>query len=87
MTPERLRWGLCGLAIAISSVVVAAAFTAIPHTGGDNAGYISLAHGLLTDGTYLDVFDPERMKHTKYPPVFPGLLALMMALEIGRAHV
>lgn len=80
MTPERLRWGLGGLAIAISMFVVAAAFTAIPHTGGDNAGYISLAHGLLTDGAYLDVFDPERMKHTKYPPVFPGLLAIMMAL-------
>jgi len=80
VTPERLRWGLGGLALAISSVVVAAAFTAIPHTGGDNAGYISLAHGLLTDGAYLDVFDPERMKHTKYPPVFPGLLAFMIAL-------
>ena len=79
MTPERLRWGLGGLALLVSAVVVSAAFTAIPHTGGDNAGYIALAHGLLTDGAYLDVFDPERMKHTKYPPVFPGLLAIMIA--------
>ena len=80
MTPERLRWGLGGLTLLISAVVVSTAFTTIPHTGGDNAGYISLAHGLLVDGSYLDVFDPERMKHTKYPPVFPGLLAMMIAL-------
>ena len=80
MTPERLRWGLGGLTLLISAAVVSTAFTTIPHTGGDNAGYISLAHGLLVDGSYLDVFDPERMKHTKYPPVFPGLLAMMIAL-------
>jgi len=80
VTPERLRWGLGGLTLLISAAVVSTAFTTIPHTGGDNAGYISLAHGLVVDGSYLDVFDPERMKHTKYPPVFPGLLAIMIAL-------
>ena len=80
MRPERIRWILGGLTLLISAVVVATAFTTVPHTGGDNAGYIALAHGLLTDGAYLDVFDPERMKHTKYPPVFPGLLAVMIAL-------
>jgi hypothetical protein len=80
VTPERFRGLLGGLTLLISTVVVATAFTAVPHTGGDNAGYIALAHGLLTDGAYLDVFDPERMKHTKYPPVFPGLLAVMIAL-------
>lgn len=55
-------------------------FNPAPHPGGDNAGYIALAHGLLTDGTYTDVFDPERLPHTKYPPVFPGLLAVLIAL-------
>lgn len=80
MRPQRIRWILGGLTLLISAVVVATAFTTVPHTGGDNAGYIALAHGLLTDGAYLDVFDPERMKHTKYPPVFPGLLAVMIAL-------
>lgn len=80
MTQGQLRWTLGGLAVAVSTVAVAGAFTAVPHTGGDNAGYVSLAHGLLTNGSYLDVFDPERQKHTKYPPVFPGLLAILIAL-------
>ena len=77
----RKTWlGLGGLLLVVSVIVVAFAFTSIPHSGGDNAGYVSLAHGLLTEGAYLDVFDPQRMKHTKYPPVFPGLLAMMIAL-------
>lgn len=78
----RTRLGLGGLVLAISVIVVASAFTSIPHSGGDNAGYIALAHGLLTDGAYLDAFDPQRMKHTKYPPVFPALLAMLIALGV-----
>lgn len=65
---------------AVSSLVVWTAANPLPHLGGDNAGYIALAHGLLTNGTYTDVFDPEGMPHTKYPPVFPGVLALLIAL-------
>ena len=72
--------GLGGLLLIVSVIIVAFAFTSIPHSGGDNAGYVSLAHGLLTEGAYLDVFDPQRMKHTKYPPVFPALLAMMIGL-------
>jgi 4-amino-4-deoxy-L-arabinose transferase-like glycosyltransferase len=72
--------GLGGLLLIVSVIIVAFAFTLIPHSGGDNAGYVSLAHGLLTEGAYLDVFDPKRMKHTKYPPVFPSLLAVMIGL-------
>jgi hypothetical protein len=71
---------LLGLAVVVVHLLLAAAaFNRAPHTGGDNATYISLAHSLLETGTYTEVYDPERLPHTKYPPVFPALLALWMA--------
>jgi hypothetical protein len=57
-----------------------AAFNPAPHTGGDNAGYITLARSLLETGTYTELWDPAAPPHTKYPPVFPALLALWMLL-------
>ena len=38
--------------LLLQSIVVAAVFTPQPHSGGDNAGYLSLAHSLLDRGTY-----------------------------------
>lgn len=76
----RLHWALLAAVVALSAIVVRMAFNPLPHTGGDNAGYVALAHGLVTEGTYTDVFDPERLPHTKYPPAFPALLALLIAL-------
>jgi 4-amino-4-deoxy-L-arabinose transferase-like glycosyltransferase len=64
--------------LAVSAVLVGAAFIPAPHTGGDNATYLSLAYSLARDGSYTELFDPARAPHTKYPPVFPGLLALLM---------
>jgi hypothetical protein len=72
--------GLGALVVVISGLVVASAWTGIPHSGGDNAGYIALAHGLLANGTYTDVFDPQGLPHTKYPPAFPLVLALLITL-------
>ena len=46
-----------------------------PHTGGDNAGYLTLARSILERGTYQDLYDPTEPKHTQYPPVFPLILA------------
>ena len=80
MRKPSLEWTLFAVLLVISAGAVATAFTPIPHLGGDNAGYIALAHGLLTDGTYTDVFDPLGLPHTKYPPVFPALLALLIGL-------
>lgn len=74
----RLRWILLGAVVALSALVMAGAFVPAPHTGGDNATYLSLAYSLVRDGRYTEVFDPARSPHTKYPPVFPGLLALLM---------
>ena len=80
MTPTRLRWGLLATLTALSVIIVTTAFNPVPHTGGDNAGYIALAHSLITTGSYTDAFDPEGLPHTKYPPVFPGLLAVLIGL-------
>ena len=82
MTPgsARLRWALLGVVIAVSSGLVWTAFNPAAHTGGDNAGYITLAYSLLKNGTYTELFDPAQPLHTKYPPVFPALLAGLMAL-------
>lgn len=46
-----------------------------PHTGGDNAGYLTLARSILERGTYQDLYDPAQPPHTQYPPVFPLILA------------
>ncbi|MEE3137612.1 MAG: glycosyltransferase family 39 protein, partial [Gemmatimonadota bacterium] len=57
-----------------------AAFNPAPHNGGDNAAYVTLAFSLAEHGAYTDLYDPAEMPHTKYPPVFPGLLAVMLLL-------
>lgn len=79
MTERQRRLLFAGLAAGLSTAVVVLAFTPIPHTGGDNSGYVSLAHTLLTERSYVESFDPAGLPHTKYPPVFPALLALMIA--------
>ncbi len=75
-----MRWALLAVAVAVSAAVVATTFNPAPHTGGDNAGYVTLAYSLLKHGTYTELFDPAGLPHTKYPPVFPALLAILMAL-------
>jgi 4-amino-4-deoxy-L-arabinose transferase-like glycosyltransferase len=79
VSDERLDAGLLAGVVVVSAALVWSVATPMPHNGGDNAGYIALAHGLLTRGAYVEVFDPEGLPHTKYPPVFPGLLALLIA--------
>jgi hypothetical protein len=66
--------------VLVHVLAALAAFNPAPHTGGDNAGYIALARSLLDSGTYTEVWDPAGLPHTKYPPVFPALLALWMLL-------
>lgn len=80
-SPSRLpRWGGLAAALALSLGAVLFAFNPVPHDGGDNATYVTLAYSLLRFGTYTELFDPARPPHTTYPPVFPALLALMIAL-------
>jgi len=65
------------LALLLPTLIVA------PHTGGDNAAYLTLAHTLLEGGGYVESWDPAAPPHTKYPPVYPLLLAAAMALGAG----
>lgn len=64
--------------MALAAALVAGAYVPAPHSGGDNATYLSLAYSLLKNGSYTELFDPAQAPHTKYPPVFPGFLALLM---------
>ena len=61
--------------LLVQTVVVARVFTPRPHSGGDNAGYVALAHSLLDRGAYLELWDPEEPPHTKYPPLLATVLA------------
>lgn len=74
------RWVCLLLVLFVSSVMVVAAFNPAPHNGGDNAAYVTLAFSLVEHGSYTDLYDPGQGPHTKYPPVFPGLLAMMLML-------
>jgi len=44
--------------LLIQSILVARVFTPQPHSGGDNAGYVSLAYSLLDQGEYREIWDP-----------------------------
>lgn len=74
----RLKWLLFGVVTLVSAALVAGAFVPAPHTGGDNAAYLTLAYSLLQHGSYTELFDPAGLPHTKYPPLFPAMLALLM---------
>ncbi len=66
---------LATVVVALGLTVSIAAFSPSPHTGGDNAGYLALGYSLLERGAYLDLFDPDEPVATKYPPVYPAVLA------------
>ncbi|MEM7415031.1 MAG: glycosyltransferase family 39 protein [Gemmatimonadota bacterium] len=80
MTPNQWQGASIALVVGVAACFVWLGFTPVPHTGGDNAGYVALAHGLLDGAGYTDVFDPEGLPHTKYPPLFPAFLAAMVGL-------
>lgn len=82
MKESWMRWALpLGVAL-VALALVAAAFNPAPHTGGDNAGYVTLAYSLLKTHAYTELFDPARLPHIKYPPVFPATLAALMLLGV-----
>ena len=64
--------------VAIHVLLALLTFAPQPHTGGDNAAYITLARSLIEHGTYSELWDPLAPPHTKYPPAFPSILAVAM---------
>ncbi len=69
-----------GLALAVGAHVVLASSASAPqvHHGGDNAAYLALAHSLVQDGSYRELWSPGRPEHSKYPPLYPAFLAAMI---------
>lgn len=69
---------LAAFLAAVHLILALLTFLPQPHTGGDNATYITLGRSLLERQAFLSLHDPAAPPHTQYPPVFPGLLALAM---------
>jgi hypothetical protein len=67
---------------ALGLLCSALTFMPAPHTGGDNAAYITLGRSLLERRAYLELWDPATPPHTQYPPVFPLILAIAMAIGL-----
>lgn len=78
MRDRRQLLALGSLVAVVSAVALAAVVTPAPHTGGDNAAYLSLAHSLVSGKGYTELWDPALPPHTKYPPLFPLALGAMM---------
>ena len=68
------------LVALVHLAVALPALSPAPHNGGDNAGYLSLAHSLASGSGYVEAWDPALAPHTKYPPLYPTLLAAAMGL-------
>ncbi len=67
------------LAVACAVHVVAGLLLFEPtlFPGGDNAGYMILGRALRTLRGYRDLYLPAAPLHTKYPPAYPALLAVL----------
>ena len=81
--PDARPIPLAMILVVVALVHVAIALPALspaPHNGGDNAGYLSLAHSLSSGSGYVEAWDPALAPHTKYPPLYPALLAGAMGL-------
>lgn len=75
-------WAFTAALVVVHLALSLLALDPTPHTGGDNAGYLTLARSLLERGAYLELWDPAEPLHTKYPPVFPLVLAAALAIGI-----
>lgn len=77
--PESRAFVLLGaVLIVVMAAVLASVSTPAPHTGGDNAGYLALAHALAEGSGYVELWDPAVPAHTKYPPMFALTLAALV---------
>ncbi len=78
---NRFLWPVVGGAVVlVQAAVLALIAIPAPHTGGDHTAYLALGHALAEGMGYIELWDPEWPVHTKYPPGFPMVLALLMLL-------
>ncbi len=78
--PPADRWLVPVTVVLVHLVLAFLSASPAIHTGGDNAAYISLANSLASEGSYVESWHPGAPPHTKYPPLYPTVLALMMLL-------
>jgi hypothetical protein len=78
---HKSRWLVAAL-MALHLLLAYLVLQPAPHTGGDNAGYLTLAKSILERGTYQDLYDSTEPPHTQYPPVFPLILAGATAIGL-----
>jgi hypothetical protein len=79
---EGQPWLIAGAVCALYLLFALLTFMPQPHTGGDSAQYVALARSLLERHSYTDTYDPLQLPHTKYPPVFPIVLAAAMIVGL-----
>ena len=84
---RRPRWAIGALAV-LNLALCLVLFEPKLHTGGDSSHYVILAESVLRAGDgYADAYlAGEPVPHTKYPPLYPMLLAPLLAL-FGRNFV
>ena len=61
-----VRWTFLVSALFLNALFIIGAFDPSPHTGGDNAGYVSLAYSLVTTGSYTE---PVSYTHLTLPTI------------------
>lgn len=69
-----------GIVAVVHALVAWALFLPAPHSGGDNAAYLTLANSLAEGRGYTEWWDPFTPPHAKYPPAWSLLLAGLMVL-------
>lgn len=70
------HWAALSLA-ALHAVLGLLLYEPTLFPGGDNAGYMILGDALGSGEGYRDLYLPDQPLHAKYPPLFPGLLAIL----------
>ncbi len=73
------RWAWLALALCCVLLFGSAAHHALGDMGGDSAIYVLLARAITTGQGYRDLIDPLRRPQVKFPPVFPLMLAPVVA--------
>lgn len=84
---ESFRLWLGGL-LLLHLVLGALLWEPVLFSGGDNVVYMILGRALRTGAGYVDLHLPGSPLHTKYPPLYPGLLAvtdLLGGLQLSKA--
>ena len=71
-------WAGLAFALGVHVVLVLSAWTPQVNIRRDNVVYLALAHSLVEDGAYRELWHPGEPDHTKFPPLYPAFLAAMI---------